>query len=206
MKQTNKSSKTLKSSVKYLATGVVVATAIGLGVSAVQAESWSGGHGSMMGQSGQMGGVAMGNGPMSNGRMRHGQGMQPGQFIEGRLAFLKTELGINEAQRQAWDDFAGFMRSQAESMKTEVTKHQAEWQQKMHNNNQANSADSPLDHMQQRITHMQERTARMQAGLEAMKSLYGALTPEQQAKAKTLMGRMGSHMGPMGHRGQYRMM
>ncbi|HED12255.1 MAG TPA: hypothetical protein ENI62_01105 [Gammaproteobacteria bacterium] len=121
--------------------------------------------------------------------MGHGYGMQPGQFIEGRLAFLKAELGITKSQKEAWDKFSGFARAQAEALKSEIQQRQAKWQKKAHNNTGDQANKSPLDHMQARISHMQERTARMQAKLDAMKNLYTALTPEQQVKAKSLLGR-----------------
>jgi hypothetical protein len=68
----------------------------------------------MMGQGGMgMGGPMMGPGMM--GMM--GGGMMGGpERIEGRLAFLRTELKITEAQQKAWDDFAQAMRSAAKQL------------------------------------------------------------------------------------------
>lgn len=176
MKHTDRSSKPRKSSVQYLTAGLAVATAIGLGVSAVQAGGWGSGHGAMMGQSGHM-----------NTVMARGQSMQAGQFVEGRLAFLKTELEITDAQQDAWNTFAEAMRTRAKNMQSGVMQHGAEWQQSMHGNNTDQSGETPIEHMQSGTRHMTERTALMQTGLETMKSLYSVLTPEQQGKANILM-------------------
>jgi hypothetical protein len=85
----------------------------------------------MMGQGGMggMGGMGMGGGPMMGGGMM-GPGMMGGgmmggmalmtgpQHIDGRLAFLRTELKITDPQQRAWDDFAAAMRSAAKSLQT----------------------------------------------------------------------------------------
>jgi len=210
MKQSKRNRASRTFSVKQLTAGVAIASIIGLGATVANANSW-GPYGAMMGgQSGMgqgmmgqgmMGKGGMGQGNMGQGKMGHGRGMQSGQFVEGRLAFLKTELGITDSQQQIWDEFAGFMRTRAKTMQEQMQQRQAHWQQHMQQNtsdqksmdhkpmNQAEQ--SPLEHMQKRITHMQKRTVRMQAGLEALTKLYSALTPEQQAKAKNLLG---SHM------------
>lgn len=65
-----------------------------------------------------MGGAMMGNALMGGGTnsgmmsmmMPMFQMMSP-KHIEGRLAFLKTELNITDAQLQAWNNFANVMRS-----------------------------------------------------------------------------------------------
>ncbi|WP_374313015.1 Spy/CpxP family protein refolding chaperone [Dongia sp.] len=42
--------------------------------------------------------------------------MNPGQHIEGRLAFLKTELKITDAQAPQWNAYADAMRANAKRM------------------------------------------------------------------------------------------
>ena len=62
--------------------------------------------------------------PMMRGGMRGmmmgpGMMMDPGmmsQHIEGRLAFLRTELGITEAQAPQWNAFAEALRANAQAM------------------------------------------------------------------------------------------
>ncbi len=59
-------------------------------------------------------GATMGNGamqmPMMQAMMR-GQTSDPLDRLEGRIAFLKAELGITDAQTQAWDQFAQALRT-----------------------------------------------------------------------------------------------
>lgn len=75
-----------------------------------------GGGMGMMGQGG-MGGM-MGPG-MMGGMMRGMAGMMIGpEHIDGRLAFLRTELKITDAQQKAWDDFAAAMRSAAKNLQS----------------------------------------------------------------------------------------
>jgi hypothetical protein len=70
--------------------------------------------------SGMMGPGMMGPGMMSMMSMMSmmasmGQMMAP-EHIEGRLAFLRTELRITEAQQPLWDAFADALRANARSM------------------------------------------------------------------------------------------
>jgi hypothetical protein len=44
-------------------------------------------------------------------------GMNRTEHVEGRIAFLRAELQITEAQAKAWDVFAGFLREDAKRMK-----------------------------------------------------------------------------------------
>src|SRR5579885_1399391 len=62
-------------------------------------------------------GEGMGGGMMSmmGGMMAGNPGMMAGH-VEGRLAFLKTELKITEAQAPQWTKFADAMRATADSM------------------------------------------------------------------------------------------
>ena len=71
----------------------------------------------MMGQGGMgMGGGSM-MGPGMMGGMMGGVAMMMGpQHIDGRLAFLRAELKITDAQRKAWDDFAAAMQTAAKSL------------------------------------------------------------------------------------------
>lgn len=66
--------------------------------------------GPMMGQ-GMGPGMMMGRGMMPMTGM-----MDPTEHIEGRLAFLKTELKITDAQAPQWNAFADAMRANAKRM------------------------------------------------------------------------------------------
>ena len=80
-----------------------------------------GGPMGQMPRGGMMGGTTtpgmmsmMGGGMMGNGVMPM-MGMMT-DHIEGRLAFLKTELKITETQTPQWDAFAGAVRASAKAM------------------------------------------------------------------------------------------
>ena len=72
------------------------------------------GQGRMMGQG--MGPGMMGPGGMAGMMPMMGMmGMMQGdRHIDGRIAFLKAELKITEAQEKAWTDFAAALRQAAE--------------------------------------------------------------------------------------------
>lgn len=53
----------------------------------------------------------MGRGMMMDRGMMPMMGMNPAEHIEGRLAFLKTELKITDAQMAQWNAFADALRS-----------------------------------------------------------------------------------------------
>jgi hypothetical protein len=169
-----------------------------------------GGMGMMGGQGGQAGGgmmhdmhegMAAGSGgdmagmmPMMHGGRMMGGGM-PFDHIEGRLAFLKTELKITAAQEPQWSTFADAVRSVARSMKE---MHEQMMQGghggggMMRGGTQgaaAATAPARLDHYERMLT------ARLEA-LRIVKStfdpLYSALSDEQKKTADELLS------GPMG--------
>jgi protein CpxP len=131
----------------------------------------------------QMGGMGYGPGPgMGMGMMGSGQGMgrmhgyhgnadvNPAAHVEGRLAYLKTDLKITSAQESAWNGFAAKARQQAEGMHA--------LRDKVH------GATGPAPElMTQRAEAMKQRAAGMQAMATALKDLYAVLTPEQKAIA-----------------------
>ncbi len=132
----------------------------------------------MMGPGGGMMGGDMGRmmQQMMQGRMA-ASAMQPFRRIEGRLAYLRAELGITDAQAQPWNAFADAVRAQAERLRQAT-------QQAM------TSAPGPGPAPQQ----MERRIALLSAHLEAMRAvsaaaapLYAALSEEQRRTADELM-------------------
>ena len=120
---------------------------------------------------------------MGMGR-HHGMMMAPGMiqaFAEGKLAFLKSLLGITEAQSGPWNAFAEVVRAQAKSL--------AESQPKRMPGPGQQEVTLPqwLDlHLQT----MEEHLAALKKIKPALDALYQALTPEQRQKADQLV-RMG---------------
>ena len=107
--------------------------------------------------------------------------MSPGMiqaFAEGKLAFLKSWLGINEAQNGPWNAFADAVRAQAKSM--------AELHQK-----RMPSAGQPEVTLPQwvdlHLQMMEEHLAAMKKIKPSLDALYQVLTPEQRQKADQLI-------------------
>ena len=128
---------------------------------------------------------------MMDGMMpREGSGMamMPGQHIEGRIAFLKTELGLTEAQLPQWNAFADAMRESARSMQAAMTANMGA--------GMLTTAPARSDAM---IAMMTARLESMKKVSEAGKALYAVLTDEQKKSADDLMmSRMGMGMGGRG--------
>jgi hypothetical protein len=122
---------------------------------------------------------------MSGKGMRGRMGGSPEARVEGRLAFLKTELGITPAQEPAWEAFAATVRAQTEGM--------AERKRGPRGEGAAQTAPERID---RHLAHMEERLERMQVIAAAAKDLYAQLGDEQKAKADQLLTRR--HRGARG--------
>lgn len=153
------------------------------------------GQGHMMGQGmgqgcgpmgeqmgGPMGGMMMG--------MMGGMMMQGGfdQHIEGRLAFLKTELAITAEQEGLWSAYADALRQAS----TTMAGHHQEMMQ------MAQGGTMPQTLPERLALHeemMGEGQAVMASLSAALLPLYAALSPEQKVMADQLFGgpMMGMH-------------
>jgi len=140
-----------------------------------------------------MGGMPMMNTmPMMRMMEMMGLGMAATDRIEGRIAFLRAELNITEAQARAWNGFADAMRTNAKKLR-EV---------------RASMMPQPDAGQQQALTmaerlDQQERwlVARLE-GTRALKSavtnLYGTLSEDQKKTANELLApQMGMGMMAM---------
>ena len=123
--------------------------------------------------------AAMGSG-MGHCMMGHGMWAQrdPKAMVEGRLAYVKTALGITDDQASIWNSSADAARAKQQGMQS--------------------ARDAMMKTMQSGtvIDRMQSRIAMTQAELDALKAmqpsteaLYKALTPEQQKNANAMLGR-----------------
>ena len=142
----------------------------------------------MMGSAGSQGGQPgmMGNGMggmmrmmqtmMAQGGMGGGMGLLSAEHIEGRIAYLRTELKITDAQLAQWTTFADTLRSNAKALQ------QAHTQAKPGNG--ASSAPDQLDR-QATLATAQAEALKTLAGAE--RSLYAALTDEQKQLADELL-------------------
>ena len=114
--------------------------------------------------------------------MRGGMGM-PFEHVEGRIAFLKAEIGITEAQQPAWDALAAALRRSAEAMRS-MHQRMAERMQP--------AAEPWPDRIEGMAGMMAARADALKAVEQAARPLYDALTDEQRGKADALFA------GPMG--------
>lgn len=144
-------------------------------------------HGSMMGGSmmsgpmmqGQTGGSGM-PGRMGNNNRGAGAGMM-GLYgldrVEGRLAFIKTELKLSEAQLPAWTVFAEQVRTNATTMSAE--------RQAMHGRVGADVAlpDRLLAQANAFTAHAEEMSKLKQA----LDPLYASFSAEQKKTADEIV-------------------
>lgn len=156
-----------------------------------------------------------------SGMMGYGYGNMPmmgmmngGQHVEGRLAFLKTELKITSAQEAVWDDYAKALRTNAQQMTTMMKNmprgtgggwgmmnqgmmNQGMMNQGMMSGGMMNGgAQAKPMTVPQRLDWMERHMAQHMEMLQAMKgpteALYKALDATQKQIADQLL------MGPMG--------
>ena len=109
---------------------------------------------------------------------------QPGRHIEGRIAFLKTELKITEAQTPAFNAFADVLRTQAKAA--------ADAHAQMRGDR--DKPASAIDRMERRTQMMKQGAEASQKLLDAAKPLYAQLSDEQKQTADQLMSRGGRRM------------
>lgn len=110
--------------------------------------------------------------------------------IEGRLAFLKTELKITDAQAPAWDKLAETLRNSAETHGKMMQSHM----QDMHD---GSFFKKPLpDRLTFMETMLSARLEQVRSVKTAFDALYGTLTDEQKKEAdKIALPMMGMGMG-----------
>jgi hypothetical protein len=119
---------------------------------------------------------------MMGGMMGQQGGMgMPFEHAEGRIAFLKTELRITDAQTPQWNAFADTLRANAKS-------HQAMHEQMA----KGGMPSSWLERLAFQQKAMSTRLDGLKALETAAKPLYAVLTDDQKKLADQLLS------GPMG--------
>jgi dTDP-4-amino-4,6-dideoxygalactose transaminase len=104
--------------------------------------------------------------------------------IEGRIAFLRAELGITEEQSKTWDAFAEAMRDSANRMK------EAGMPMMM----TGAAAADPVSQLEAQERMLAARLESVRALKAALAPLYQSLSAEQKQTANELIG---PHMGLM---------
>jgi hypothetical protein len=157
-----------------------------------------------------MGNGMMNQGMMTCGHMSMSSMMHAGQHIEGRLAFLKTELKITDAQAPQWNAYADALRANAkrmhefrsdmmskgmmmgQGMMGQGMMGQGMMNQGMMNQGQAGKTLTVPEHLALAEQHMAGHMEMLGAIKEPLTDLYGVLGDEQKQMAdELLMGHMG---------------
>jgi LTXXQ motif family protein len=172
-----RSSKIMMGRMRMVAVAAVLVVASGIGAADAQ-----------QGMPGMMPGGGM---PMGHEGMGHEGMMGPGmmmcrmaEHVEGRLAYLKTELKITEAQMPQWNAFADAFRATGQKMAQHCAMAKEHGGAMM-------SADLPerLNMMEQ---HMTLHLDSLRAIKAAVQPLYSVLSDEQKKTVNEIM------KGPMG--------
>jgi hypothetical protein len=121
----------------------------------------------------------MGDCPMMGMMM----GADTSTFAEGRIAFLKAELAITDAQKAVWEAYAGALKKNLQGM-------QAMRQTMM----KVMEAKTPTERLDAHIAAMDGRLASLKEIKPALAALYAALGDEQKKKADQILTGMGCMM------------
>jgi Spy/CpxP family protein refolding chaperone len=103
--------------------------------------------------------------------------MMPGQFAEGRIAFVKAELKITPAQEAQWQQVAAAMRENAKTLAQMIT-----------TTRQNRVTMDAIQRLELREQFAKLRADNEARPLAAFKPLYASLSPEQQQMANQLIG------------------
>ncbi len=171
-----------------LTAGLLAATGTFVGAAAEQPAADAGrgdGPGYGMMNRGMMGPGMMAPGMMGGGMMGGGAAMCAAMsaHIDGRLAYVKAELKITDAQETLWKAYADAARANAQAMNAHCTAMMGK----------ADAKAIPLpDRLDQHEQFMSQQLEAMRAADKALKPLYAALTDTQKQAADQMF------WGPMG--------
>jgi predicted lipid-binding transport protein (Tim44 family) len=176
--------------IKMVPSAALLMAAAMIGTASAQNQSAQQGAANPGGMMGMMGPGMMGPGMMG----MIGPGMMPGAsgpamciamagHIDGRLAYLKAELKITEAQEQLWKSYAAASRDNTNTMLARCTT--------MMNRHSGSTASLP-DRLDQNEQLMAAHLDAMRAMNKALKPFYAALSDDQKKTADEIL------WGPMG--------
>ena len=161
--------------------------AVGLALGLTYAAAQQRGPGwDMMGPGMMDGDSSMGRGRMMGmmgGCPMMGANGQPSSFIDGRVAFLKAELAITDAQKGVWEAYA------------DATKRNLEGMQGMRQTMKTVfEAKNPVERLDAHLAAMESRINVLKDVRPALAKLYEALSTEQKKKADDILTGMGCMM------------
>ncbi len=122
---------------------------------------------------------------------RHRGKQEVDRHVDGRMAFLKAEIAITEAQESQWQAVEDVLRARIEKR----AEHMAERRGQRAERAESGAPDRLAGH----IEAMEARLEHLKAMESAVSDLYAVLTPEQQASADELLP--GPGMGRGGFKG-----
>lgn len=138
----------------------------------------------------QRGKMMMGHDMMGCRMMGVSSGQNP--RIDGRLAFLKAELGITRSQDKDWNEFAKAFRDSYEKRKAQHAAMRQRMADKAGTETAAASAPGALKH---HIRMMETMVENLKLYESAVSELYEALTDSQKATADELLAMNCGMMG-----------
>jgi len=100
----------------------------------------------------------------------------PRRHIEGRIAFMRAELSITDAQQAKWERVAAVMRANAEQMDQLVQLRRTKRGQ----------PESAVDRLDQQMRWTEVRLNAERAFADAFKPLYASLSDDQKKSADGL--------------------
>ena len=146
-----------------------------------QQDPWGGWM--MMGPRGMTGYGGPGSWMMGQGGFSQAMCNVMANHIEGRLAYIKTELKITGAQELLWNTYAAAARDNANAMRAHCTTMMSK---------RSGSATSLSDRLEQHEQLMATQLDALRAMNKTLKPLYAALSESQKQTADQLF------WGPMG--------
>ncbi len=136
----------------------------------------------MPGPGGMMGMMNM-MGMMSGCPMMSSQDGQTSTFAAGRIAFLKAELTITDAQKDVWDAYAEAIKRNLQSMQSMRQMMKTVFE-----------ARTPVERLDAHINAMESRLTALKNIKPALEKLYSGLTDDQKKKADEILTGMGCMM------------
>lgn len=157
----------------------------------------------MMATGSMMMGGPMSSGMMSDGMMKMMMGMMAGgdgpmgqmmspEHVEGRIAFLRTELKLTEAQQPLWDKVADALRANARAAKDMMAGMPAGMMMSM-----SSAAGTPVERIELHEKMLSTRLEGLHRLKAALEPFYASLDDAQKAQADKLLMLMLTPMGMM---------
>jgi len=104
-------------------------------------------------------------------------------YADGRIAFLKSELGITAAQEAVWNTYAAALRTHLDRMLASQGDVMAVLE-----------ARTPVDRIRATIKAVESRIGSLKELEGPLAALYAALSPEQQARSDAILTGLGCTM------------